>query len=841
MPRVLPTSGNSRGSLPSHFHTEMTHGGGEREGLSEDAVEEDQAHERARNELAFTMERFRRLGVQIPTEEERERERERARQYALSEEARILARRNEVDLNMMTGRLVFYDEIQDERPSESERIQYLMDITRSSPPPERQEEEEESEEEEEEESEEEEEEESEEEEEEESEESAALTRDVEARTAAARRRREIEEVRRHARRETLQRIVGEHRANRRVRLVDQRDVELVSSQTGVSEPEAAATLAHFRGDLINTVMYLSGGPREPAIEASAEEAITRAEEALASSSAQDAAVFIGDDLPHVHDWARLSATATEDGDAGHATRTQDERDERLDALLTNVAQIHGSLHDAGESGMLRDLVYPTLEWRMAWARERARHSTRRWRLHNGMWYRVIAMLCARYPDSCRQEEPYRGQARLSTEVYGDIQWLEYLLMEPTVWDPAGDAGWTEQQQRTEEVKRLLATLNVVPQFADAYSVRPQSPSNARNRIRVLMRDTMANLNPGARQWADPIWAHVLSCVRKWDDEMMTMRTSQQRAVQMRSGEREALIEAQATLFSQNDRVVQYNPERTAAAISALNERRALEDRGEVAYEWPNLQQELDEVSAAEAMATEAEFARVAAEQTAVALAVTDRRATRNTEERERQRIMASIGEAAHTIFVDPSNQADVQRAEARRASQRGWRERNLDRRMQAVQTLVRERGEEFEGLEVLQREAMGMAMQYEFSDTPRSERLAKVTKERLALEEQMEQGQITEGVYLERMNALRDEYNGVTQLPPDQDVNRGFSLTDRSMTTGTNGIHRGMIADHTRAHIVHSAEDDGSMSDLLFQIQHRRASVPFNVEPPNNEIPEEVD
>ena len=130
----------------------MTHGGGEREGLSEDGVEEDEARERAGNEMAFTIERLRRLGVEIPTEQEREQECERMRQYALSEEARIIARRNEIDPKMMTARLVFYDEIQP--PSESERIQYLMDITRMSPPPERQEEaEEESEGEEEEESE----------------------------------------------------------------------------------------------------------------------------------------------------------------------------------------------------------------------------------------------------------------------------------------------------------------------------------------------------------------------------------------------------------------------------------------------------------------------------------------------------------------------------------------------------------------------------------------------------------------------------------------------------------------------------------------------------------------
>ena len=50
--------------------------------------------ERQRNEMAFTYERFHQLTL---TEEERERERERTRQYVLSQEARIRARRNEID------------------------------------------------------------------------------------------------------------------------------------------------------------------------------------------------------------------------------------------------------------------------------------------------------------------------------------------------------------------------------------------------------------------------------------------------------------------------------------------------------------------------------------------------------------------------------------------------------------------------------------------------------------------------------------------------------------------------------------------------------------------------
>ena len=95
----------------------MTHGGGERDGLNEEG--EEAARERQRNEMAFTFARFSNLGRNlIPDEEDVQRERERARQYALSEEARVIARRNEIDPNMMAGRLVYYDAIEEERPSE---------------------------------------------------------------------------------------------------------------------------------------------------------------------------------------------------------------------------------------------------------------------------------------------------------------------------------------------------------------------------------------------------------------------------------------------------------------------------------------------------------------------------------------------------------------------------------------------------------------------------------------------------------------------------------------------------------------------------------------------------
>ncbi len=41
------------------------------------------------------------------------------------------------------------------------------------------------------------------------------------------------------------------------------------------------------------------------------------------------------------------------------------------------------------------------------------------------------------------------------------------------------------------------------------------------------------------------------------------------------------------------------------------------------------------------------------------------------------------------------------------------------------------------------------------------ERRSEITAAREALEAQMEEGEITEGHYLQRMNALRDEYDAV--------------------------------------------------------------------------------
>jgi len=115
---------------------------------------------------------------------------------------------------------------------------------------------------------------------------------------------------------------------------------------------------------------------------------------------------------------------------------------------------------------------------------------------------------------------------------------------------------------------------------------------------------------------------------------------------------------------------------------------------------------------------------------------------------------------------------------------------------------------------------------------------AILTKEREDLEEQMERMEITEGVYLERMNALRDRYNRAPYglaLSADASTRAGnnlpFEMRPRAVETDTmdraaerdnmffNG-NRPALADRSWAHEVHP--------------------TPLDVRVHNNEI-EEVD
>ena len=114
-------------------------------------------------------------------------------------------------------------------------------------------------------------------------------------------------------------------------------------------------------------------------------------------------------------------------------------------------------------------------------------------------------------------------------------------------------------------------------------------------------------------------------------------------------------------------------------------------------------------------------------------------------------------------------------------------------------------------------------------------RRAGLTAARETLEEQMERNEITEGVYLERMNALRDAYNHAPDnnvLSPRTEVLRVQPLPQSewhfpATNTGPLGI-RGPLDE------TDSIWFNGNRSAL----SDRSWAHMVNDEPPNNEIPD---
>ena len=737
----------------------MTHGGGERDGLNEEA------DERARNELMFTTERFRRLGVTTAP--------------IFNINPSLPNNRIQEDYGTRAARMFGFNpdlpsrdaEIPPER-TESERIQYLMDITRSlSPPPERQEE--------------------------------AEAEPSQTPSAGSDRMGDLELIATHAS------VVGLGLPPEMVELAyEENNGELVNTLMDLTEPvvrrrleqqlaerqeaqeeeEESESESESEGEWVEGEFNPfddgggsdSGEDDEEALPedrrlaiarvrhetrrdtlrrmesrriaddvlananvASIEDAMARAQDALARSD--ETVAYSADWQPSVHDWARLSATATEDGysgGGGHATRTQHERNARLHELLRSTQIENGSIHDAGASGELRDLVYPTLEWRMAWAHQRHHYSDESWALEDHEWYRAIAMLVERYPDRCRRNNPYRGQAPDDDDVFGEILWLEWLAKAHSAAAYGNrerlQVEVAEQQRRTEEVQRKLACLGSHPLFGAEASF----PAT-RNRIRALMRDTMVNLRPGARQWPDPIWGHVLSLVRKWDEEMLSMRSTQQRAAQIRGGRADAIIEAHASLMSVAD--MEHGHSEVLDAVARFSSARdARQHSDERPYEWPRWEQQLEEVAASEATATEAEVARVSAERVAVPLAEAAVRA------------MDRGAAGANAIFRASADYGFGRTDRARLIARMG-------RGMRAspwLNQVTEQRAFEQEQ----QRAVIATATATYARPRAWVDRVG-ITERREALEAQMENGELTEGVYLERMNALRDEYNGAPPPP----------------------------------------------------------------------------
>ena len=449
-------------------------------------------------------------------------------------------------------------------------------------------------------------------------------------------------------------------------------------------------------------------PRAEAVFASAEAAIGRAEEAL-SASERPAQPPLVHWAPHARDWARFAASASDFGNAGRGNVSQHGRDCALEHTFADVLQSDGgNLHDTCNSGTLRDLVVPTLEWRVAWARHRSVVPLSQ--PMGAQWYRAIAVLAARYPAPYRISYPYRGQRAAPGEY--EILWIEHLLQPARNFDPPGDRGREAQQRRSMEVKHLLCDFDGTGAFTSV---------GVRNRIRGLVRDTIVNLNPGAQEWPDAVWAHALKCCRAWDEECLTMPTAQDLAVLLMSGVQDAAIEAHANFLEVADR-----PHTTGELLDAERaheraERAATEARaaGEASFAWPELEDELEEQLAAAAACERAMRTRSTAEQEAEGFA------TRAAQVARRQ-----LG------------------------SRRG------DRAFGLTQTRL-----------VMTRDVHGLHQSFTTVIVPtlhpapcnaqQLDAKASITKAREELEAQVERDEITEGAYLQRMNALRDAYNRV--------------------------------------------------------------------------------
>ena len=495
------------------------------------------------------------------------------------------------------------------------------------------------------------------------------------------------------------------------------DVALVVSQARVSELVAHSALMRNNGDIANSVTELTGGVHSnmnmsargaEAVFASAEAAIGQAEEALAASE-QSSPPSLADWVPRPRDWARFAASASSYGNAGYGNLPQLARDNLLDHTFDDVALGgEGNLHDTCNSGILRDLVFPTLEWRVAWARHRNVTPFSQPMLPR--WYRAIATLSARWPRTYRRTHPYRGQQASQDEGCDEILWIEYLLAPPQNFDPPGARGRAAQARRSTNVKRLLRELD---------GSGEHSCVRVRNMIRALVRDTMVNLRPAADRWPDAIWAHALSCCKKWDEECLTMPTAQDLAMVLMSGVQDAAIEAHAAFLEVADRQHTMQELLDAESAYAREEQAAKEARRSGAavrgHTWPQLEDELEEQVAAAAAAELAARMRMAAEETAVHLAVSS---VQETDRRRRLERPIGLTGTRSTLVRDANG-----------------RERWTT---VVVQTPYPP------PLNAEQREVQ-----------------ARITEAREALEAQMERNEMTEGVYLERMNALRDAYNNV--------------------------------------------------------------------------------
>ena len=108
-----------------------------------------------------------------------------------------------------------------------------------------------------------------------------------------------------------------------------------------------------------------------------------------------------------------------------------------------------------------------------------------------------------------------------------------------------------QVDRNREVRMQLERLGVAERLYHRVRnlIEPldgYDPAYLRNRIRVLMCETMNALPAGVQAWPDPIWETILCNVRQWDEERFTMHSVRERAQRLvASHEMNGAIEANA--------------------------------------------------------------------------------------------------------------------------------------------------------------------------------------------------------------------------------------------------------------------------------------------------------
>lgn len=241
-------------------------------------------------------------------------------------------------------------------------------------------------------------------------------------------------------------------------------------------------------------------------------------------------------------WNRLSMRSALHSMSATDSVLQTTRDRALERLQCEMAS--GTNLRAGCFSELRNIVRATLEARYAFA---SRRGSTDWTLSLN-WYRAAETVISWYPQACRRNERFYSEPNIEASPgMPDRMWIEYL-MDTDLLDLTDEAA---QVDRNREVRMQLERLGVAERLYHRVRnlIEPlegYDPAYLRNRIRVLMCETMNALPAGVQAWPDPIWETILCNVRQWDEERFTMHSVRERAQRLvASHEMNGAIEANA--------------------------------------------------------------------------------------------------------------------------------------------------------------------------------------------------------------------------------------------------------------------------------------------------------